>query len=150
MVKAKLRHNRVILLMPIPKKIFSRQHEITADFLKELDKHLLDIEEGRATEMFELRDFAEILHIHPRHLTDTVKHTTGNHPCYYFQEKILAIAKSRLAQNDMSIAQIAGLLTYDPSNFTKFFKKFTDQTPKQYRELFLSNQFSKKTASITI
>lgn len=126
--------------MNIPKKISARQHEITADFLKEVDKHLLDIVEERAFEMFQLRDFANILHIHPTHLTNIVKHTTGNHPCSYFEDKILNIAKSMLQNNEKSIASIATLLTYDPSNFTKFFKKYAGQTPKQYRESYFEQQ----------
>lgn len=123
--------------MSVPKKVFARQHEITADYLKELDKHLLDLLEGRVEIMLEIRDFAAILHIHPTHLTNTVKHATGQHPCTFYQDKIIAISKSLLEENKISISGIATLLTYDPSNFTKFFKKFVQMTPKQYRETFL-------------
>ena len=136
--------------MPLPKKIFARQREITADFLTEVDKHLLDIIEGRTDTMLEIRDFAQIMHIHPTHLTNTVKQATGNSPCYFFEDKILSIAKTMLEKNDRSINAIATLLTYDPSNFTKFFKKFAGQTPKQYRDAFLLGQLSKKTELLTI
>ena len=47
----------------IPKKILLRQHEITANYFKEIDKHLLDIVEERYLEMLEIRDFAFILSI---------------------------------------------------------------------------------------
>lgn len=134
----------------IPKKILARQREITTDFLKELDKHLSDIIEERATEMFEIRDIADRMHIHPTHLSNTIKLTTGKAPCYFYQEKILAIAKSMLENNENSINAIASLLTYDPSNFTKFFKRFTGQTPKQYREQFLTAQLNQKTELLTI
>jgi AraC-like DNA-binding protein len=50
-----------------------------------------------------------------------------------------------LEENQMSINSIASLLTYDSSNFTKFFKRFTTTTPKQYREDFLQNIDEKKT-----
>jgi AraC-like DNA-binding protein len=126
--------------MDIPKKILARRNEITADFLNEIDKHLLDIVEERVTEMFEIRDIANILHIHPRHLSNTIKLTTGNAACYYYEEKILTIAKAMLENNERSIKDIAVLLTYDPSNFTKFFKRFTGQTPTAYRETFLKNK----------
>ncbi|WP_306353854.1 helix-turn-helix domain-containing protein [Flavobacterium sp. '19STA2R22 D10 B1'] len=128
--------------MSVPKKVFARQHEITADYLKELDKHLLDLLEGRVEIMLEIRDFAAILHIHPTHLTNTVKHATGQHPCTFYQDKIIAISKSLLEENKISISGIATLLTYDPSNFTKFFKKFVQMTPKQYRETFLIRNFT--------
>lgn len=132
------------------KKIHARQYEITDAFLKVLDEHLADIVEGRINEMFEIRDVAKVLHIHPTHLTDTVKHVTGLHPCVFFQDKIIAIAKGLLEKNDMPINTIAVTLTYDPSNFTKFFKRFTGQTPKQYRETFMLAQRFSKTEAVTI
>lgn len=103
----------------------------------------MDIVEGRAERMFEVRDVADILHIHPRHLSNTIKSVTGKSPCYFFERKIIDIAKAMLAQNIYSITNISMLLTYDPSNFTKFFKKYTDQTPSQYREEFLFKNFIK-------
>ncbi|RKS18404.1 AraC-like DNA-binding protein [Flavobacterium endophyticum] len=134
----------------IPKKILARQNEITADFLKEIDKHLLDILEGRATEMFEIRDLAAQLFIHPTHLSNTIKLVTGKAPCFFFEEKIMVIAKSMLEENKLSIGQIATLLTFDPSNFTKFFKRFAGLTPKQYREQVLEEKFFLKTEAVTI
>lgn len=136
--------------MTLPKKIFARQQEITSDFLKEIDKHLLDIIEGRAMEMFEIRDLAQLLHIHPTHLANTIKHTTGKSACYFFEDKILTISKRMLEENTMPISAIASLLTYDPSNFTKFFKRFTGETPKGYRDRFLMQQAVKKTETVTI
>lgn len=115
------------------KKISPRQHEITASFFREMDTHLKDIAEGRVEKMFEVQEFADILHIHPIHLSNTVKLVTGKCPCHFFENKIIDIAKNMLEQNICSIADIARQLTYDPSNFTKFFKKYTHQTPTQYR-----------------
>lgn len=134
----------------IPKKILARQDEITADYLKLIDVHLLDIIEGRVTEMFEIRDFAQKLFIHPTHLSNTIKLTTSKAPCFFFEAKILEISKQLLEQNEMAITQIAILLTYDPSNFTKFFKHFTGQTPKQYRETFLTQHLNQNTEAVTI
>jgi len=54
-----------------------------------------------------------------------------------------------LQNNENSIASVAALLTYDPSNFTKFFKKYSGQTPKQYREDFFEQQRMKKTEILT-
>lgn len=119
---------------PIPQKILARQHEITADFRCAVDQHLADIVAGRATEMLEIRDFAGQLCIHPTHLSNTLKLTTGHPPCYYFEAQILAVAQQLLRDTDRPVAAIAANLTYDPSNFTKFFKRFAGCPPKQYRE----------------
>ncbi len=116
----------------------TRPQEITDSYLKAIDKHLLDLVDGRTEKMFEIRDFAGILHIHPTHLTNTVKQTTGKHPCFFYEEKILDVAKKMIAEDKMSIASIATQLTYDPSNFAKWFKRFAGKTPKQYREEVLN------------
>ncbi|MCX2575507.1 helix-turn-helix domain-containing protein [Pedobacter sandarakinus] len=125
--------------MPIPQKFFARRHEIAADYLKALDQHLDDLVAGRVSEMLEVRDFASLIHVHPTHLSNTIKAATGHSPCFFFEEKIMEIAKGMLQNIRTPIAEVARTLTYDPSNFTKFFKHFSGQTPKQYREeYFLS------------
>lgn len=128
----------------IPKKILIRQKEITADFLKIVDENLVDVLSGRSEEIYEIRDVAELLHIHPRHLSNTIKLVTGHSPCSFVENKILDIVKFHLEENQLSIGEIAKMLTYDPSNFTKFFKKFIGVTPKEYRE----NHLNKKETAI--
>lgn len=130
--------------MKLPQKFFARRHEITADYLKELDKHLDDIVSGRITEMFEVRDFAELLHVHPTHFSNTIKEATGYSPCFFFEERLMEISKSMLQNANTPISEIARILTYDPSNFTKFFKHFAGQTPKQYREAYLMSLLDKE------
>ncbi|MGJ1267197.1 helix-turn-helix domain-containing protein [Sphingobacterium spiritivorum] len=117
-----------------------RQQELTAIFMNELDKHLDDLLQGRISDMYEIRDIADHMHIHPRHLSNTIKSTTGRSACSFFEEKIIQQAKILLAQPGRSIQEIAVLLTYDPSNFTKFFKRFTQITPKQYRNQILEEE----------
>ncbi|WP_443939761.1 helix-turn-helix transcriptional regulator [Pedobacter sp. MW01-1-1] len=130
--------------MPIPQKFFARRHEIAAEYLKQLDRHLEDIVSGRATVMLEVRDFAELLHVHPTHFSNTIKDATGHSPCFFFEERLMEISKSMLQNVSTPIAEIARTLTYDPSNFTKFFKHFAGQTPKQYREAYFQSLIAKK------
>ncbi|GGG55656.1 helix-turn-helix domain-containing protein [Epilithonimonas arachidiradicis] len=129
----------------LPKKILARQKEITNDFLKIVDQNLADVLSGKSENIYEIRDVAELMHIHPRHLSNTIKLVTGNSPCSFVEDKILDIAKQHLEDNKISIAEIAKMLTYDPSNFTKFFKRFAGMTPKQYREAHLE-----KSETVTI
>ncbi|GAB3893213.1 helix-turn-helix domain-containing protein [Spirosoma agri] len=133
----------------LPQKIAARQHEITADFLAIIDRHLTDLLEERVTEMYEIRDIASEMNIHPTHLSNTIKLTTGQSPCYFFERKIMDIARTMLHDNQQTIATIAATLTFDPSNFTKFFKRFQGVTPKQYRESVLAAD-RQKTELLTI
>lgn len=121
--------------LTISKSIGLRHKEIFNDFLVELDKHLADIDAGTAPKMYHIKDFADILNIHPTHLSNTIKELTGKPPCDFFEEKILVLAKTKLLETNLPIGQIANDLTYDPSNFTKFFKHFEGMTPKQFRNL---------------
>lgn len=47
---------------------------------------------------------------------------------------IIDKAKEVLINSDASIATIAHQFTYDPSNFSKFFKKIEGITPGQFRK----------------
>ena len=133
----------------LPQKIAAHQHEITADYLNILDRHLADLLAGRVTDMYEIRDVADEMHIHPTHLSNTIKLTTGKAPCYFFEAKIMTIARTMLVDTQRSVADIATTLTFDPSNFTKFFKRFQGVTPKQYRETIWRSAYE-KTELLTI
>ncbi|MEC5147145.1 AraC family transcriptional regulator [Chitinophaga sp. 212800010-3] len=113
---------------------YSRNDEITDAYFEILNKHLHDIVEGRVVKMLELSEIARAMYISPQHLSDTIKLTKGYAPCYFYDEKILIEAKKMLAETELPIAEIARILTYDPSNFSKFFKRKLKETPGQYRE----------------
>jgi len=112
----------------------SRKQEITNSYFKLMNEHLNDIKHNRIDKVLRLKDIADKLHIHPRHLSNTVKSVTGKSPCYFFENKLIEITKLLLEDNEYSITKIAQKLDYDPSNFTKFFKNYTGQTPTQYRK----------------
>ncbi len=111
-----------------------RSDEITKAYFDFLDEHLAAIVSGEATEMMQLNQIANALFLSHSHLTDTIQQTMGHHPCHFYDLKIIDQAKKLLIDTDYSIAEIAKKLTYDPSNFSKFFKKFTGQTPGEFRK----------------
>lgn len=115
-------------------EILKRSKEITKNYFQFLDKHIADVVSGTVDRFMEINQIASELFLSHQHLTDTVQKETGNHPCHFYDLKILDEAKRMLFQTDKSIAEISKILTYDPSNFSKFFKKFVGQTPGQFRK----------------
>ena len=115
-------------------EIRKRSVEITENYFQFLDQHIANVVSGTTEQFMEINEVARALFVSHKHLTDTVQAETGNHPCHYYDLKILDVAKKMLCETDQSIATIARILTYDPSNFSKFFKKFVGQTPGQFRK----------------
>ena len=111
-----------------------RPKEITEAYLKELDKHIDELRSGKAATTFEVKDIAALLHIHPTHLSNTIQEELKRSPCDIYEERLVNLAKEIILTTDLSIAAIARHLTFDPSNFSKFFKHFTGTTPKKFRD----------------
>ena len=124
------------------KNISKRKIDIANQFLSVLDKHLTELKTGQVEKSLELNEIAELLFIAPNHMSDTVSEVFGKSPCEIYENKLLEISKEMLENSTKPINEIARILDYDPSNFTKFFKHFTGLTPSQYRK--------SKTGNITI
>ena len=111
-----------------------RQQEIVSQYLKHLDLHLEELKVGRAEKTLEIKDLADLLFVSPKHLSNTIQEVLGKSPCDIYEEKLLEISKELLLTTRHTITHIAQSLTYDASNFTKFFKSYEGMTPKQFRE----------------
>lgn len=113
----------------------NRGEEITTKYFAFLDQHIEDVVNGKEGDFLGLNQIAKALHLSHSHLSDTLQQQTGHHPCHFYDLKIIDKAKLLLSDTDLSIAEIAKKLTYDPSNFGKFFKKFAGQTAGEFRKL---------------
>ena len=120
--------------MPDKEKHNTRSSEIVESYFTFLDKHIDEVVSGNTPEFMELNQIARELAISHQHLSDTLQQETGHHPCHFYDEKIIERAKTFLKETNLPVAQIALQLTYDPSNFSKFFKKWTGQTPGTFRK----------------
>ena len=112
-----------------------RQKEIVASYLQQLDLHLSDLKVGLAEKTFKIKDLADLLFVSPKHLSNTIQEVLGKSPCDIYEERLIEISKELLLTTNKPISHIAQTLTFDPSNFSKFFKSYEGKTPKQFREL---------------
>jgi len=111
-----------------------RSKEITESYFRFLDGHIADVISGRTADFMEIGQIARELFVSHKHLTDTVQKETGDHPCHFYDLRIIDEAKKMLLETDKPVAEIARILTYDPANFSKFFKKFVGKTPGKFRK----------------
>ena len=111
-----------------------RSSEITEQYFDFLEQHIDDVVNEKVAEFLEVNQIAKFLNISHSHLSDTLQESTGHHPCHFYDLKIIDKAKYFLTETDLSIASVAKKMTYDPSNFSKFFKKFTGQTAGEFRK----------------
>ena len=117
-----------------------RPRQITDEFLTILDTNLKELIEGKTDTYLDINRMAALLYIHPIHLSNTIKETTGKSPCTLCNEKTIDKAKQLLAETHLTIAEIAFKLTYEPTNFTKYFKKWTGITPSAYRASLMETE----------
>lgn len=79
--------------------------------------------------------YADLLSVHPNHLNAAVKRVTGNTASGLIHERIIGLAKTLLLHTDLSIKEIAFRLSFnEPTHFGSFFKKYTKQTPAEFRK----------------
>lgn len=113
----------------------NRGAEIADRYLMVLDHHIDDILKGDVQDFLQIREIAGSLAISHSHLIDILQKEKGNSPSHFYSLKIIEKGKELLINSDISVAKIALMFTYDPSNFSKFFKKWTGYSPGCYRTL---------------
>lgn len=82
-------------------------------------------------------DFADRIAVHINHLNMTVQKATGKSTSTHINERLFAEARSLLTYTDYSVADIALGLGFEyQSYFNRFFRKFADVAPSEYRKNF--------------
>lgn len=80
--------------------------------------------------------YSDRLHTNSKKLTTVVKQYLGDTPANIIQSVKILEAKRKLANKELSIQEIAFDLGFDqPTYFTKYFKKATGTTPKEFQSL---------------
>lgn len=104
----------------------TRSDVISSQFLSLLEEHFKT--------MKHVSDYASLLHLTPKYLSETVKEKLGKSALYFIHKRIVKEAKYLLVYSDRTIYDIALTLNFqDASQFTKFFKLKVGQSPKAFR-----------------
>src|SRR5690606_26577691 len=96
----------------------SRHEQLANGFKLLVEKHFI---ENRT-----VNDYAEMLHISSKYLSEVVSETLGRSPLQIIHDILLLEAKVQLRATGKSVSEIAYFLKFDdPSHFTHFIKKRT-------------------------
>ncbi len=72
--------------------------------------------------------------MHVNHLNSVIKKNTGKSTSVIIHDRMVAEAKALLRNTSWNVAEIAYALGFAyPSHFNKYFKKFTEVTPLEFR-----------------
>jgi len=104
----------------------TRSDVICSRFLSLLEEHFKT--------MKRVDDYASLLDLTPKYLSETVKANLGKSALHYIHKRIVKEAEYLLVYTDRTVGSIAAALNFhDASQFTKFFKQKVGKSPKQYR-----------------
>lgn len=134
-------------LLSYCKRFYERQFDTknlkVSDFLRRLETLLdsylapnsqLPKELGQPTVAW----CSEQFHLSPNYFGDLVKRELRITAQDYIQRKIIERAKSLLANQQLSINEVADTLGFAyPNHFTRFFKQKTGESPSRFRKNFL-------------
>lgn len=82
-------------------------------------------------------DYAKMMNISYKHLNDICKAVLGQTAKGFIDNYLILETKRHLASADISIKELTFEMGFDePTNFIKFFKKHTQQTPSQFKKTF--------------
>lgn len=82
---------------------------------------------------------AEKLNVTPRYLSDVLRNLIGLNTQQFIHEKVIEKAKEYLAQDELTIAEIAYRLGFEhPQSFNKLFKSKTSFSPSDYKKSLLN------------
>lgn len=105
---------------------FTRAQQISSEFLVLIEENFCQKKS--------VKEYASVLGITPKHLSETVKSTLKHTALSYIHLRIIKEIQYLLCFGDISIKQIAYALNFEtPSQMGRFFKQHEGVSPKEYR-----------------
>ncbi|MCM3538323.1 helix-turn-helix transcriptional regulator [Priestia endophytica] len=110
-------------------------HE-TTDIQERVIKHAISYIENHFTKEINLKELAQYVHLTPFHFSRVFKKYTGFSPYEYIINFRINYAKKLLQNTNTSIKEISIESGFNSdTHFMTTFKKYTNLTPKQFREI---------------
>lgn len=129
-------HSYLYTLLAELQQLFGRNSRINQSASFQITSQFRKLAYRNVKKNLKVADFAEMMNISPNHLNKSVKHITSKSASELNDEIKLIEIKFLLYQSDLSISEISYEMGYlDASYFTRFFKKHTNSSPTEFREL---------------
>lgn len=107
-------------------------NKVVADFYKQLDGYI-NHPDG-ISQLPSVAYFADKANLSTNYFGDLIKHFTGTTPIGHIHESVIQLAKNKLLKTALSVSEIAYSLGFEyPTYFTRFFRKETGLSPKDFR-----------------
>ncbi|MEO7991046.1 MAG: helix-turn-helix transcriptional regulator [Chryseolinea sp.] len=91
------------------------------------------------TKVRSVHKYAEMMHVPEKRLSRATAHLLGKSPKEIISERVLLETKRLLVHTNKSIKEIGFDLGFnEPTNFIKYFRQQTSQTPSDFRETHLT------------
>ena len=128
-----IRVNILSLLMEV--KRFAKQEKVTENAALRIAQQYKNKLSRYIYEKSTVAEYAAMLAVSPNHLNKCVKAATGKSAQELLSEMVLLEARVLLRQTTLTVNEIAWKIgKEDPSDFIRFFKSKTGQTPTEYRK----------------
>jgi len=106
----------------------SRQYTLFVEFRNLVEEHFLT----KKT----VQEYADMLHVSAKHLSEVVKQETGKNALQIIHGRMYLEARILLSTSSMSVKEISDQLNFDTSShFSRFFKKYADENPTEFKKL---------------
>lgn len=116
---------------------YYRNEQLPGNHRTEVLNRFCDLVVAHYHESREVKFYADMLHLTPKHLSKTVKEATGGmSPSQWIEQYVITRAKLLLeTHRNCSLKEISHMLGFgEPTSFYRYFKHATGFTAKHYRE----------------
>jgi len=133
--------SQIELLLTYSERFYERQFitrkSINNDLLSKLEDYLdtwFDENKSMESGLPSVQDLAKELALSSGYLSDMLRNLTGLNTQQHIHQKLVERAKIYLAENKLSISEIAFHLGFEhPQSFSKLFKQKTNLSPNEYK-----------------